>query len=140
MRFLRSSKCSKTIVELTFTTPKANACSLLDCLFCFLLELPFLDKFVPKIQNCQFKLKFSLIRIWRIPWWRSLFVFFDWKHLFWINLVLTIKIVSLSWKLVHRLIRIWRIQWWCSVFRFLIGSILFLKNICSINQNSLLKL
>ena len=27
MRFLRSSKCSKTTVELTFTTQKANACS-----------------------------------------------------------------------------------------------------------------
>ena len=27
MRFLRSSKCLETTVELTFTTQKANACS-----------------------------------------------------------------------------------------------------------------
>ena len=27
MRFLRSSKCSKTAVELTFATHKANSCS-----------------------------------------------------------------------------------------------------------------
>ena len=26
MRFLRSSKCSKTTAELTFTTQKANTC------------------------------------------------------------------------------------------------------------------
>ena len=30
MRFFRSPKCSKTIVQLTFTTQKPNACSLLD--------------------------------------------------------------------------------------------------------------
>ena len=27
MRFLRSSECSKTIVQLTFTTQKANTCN-----------------------------------------------------------------------------------------------------------------
>ena len=35
------------------------------CLFCFWSEMPFLGKFGPKCQNCQFKAKFaSLIRIW----------------------------------------------------------------------------
>ena len=59
MRFLRYSKYLKPIVELTFTTQKANACSLLECLLCFPLEIPFLGKFSPKTQNCQFKLKFD---------------------------------------------------------------------------------
>ena len=57
MRFLRSPKCLKTIAELTFTTEKANACSLLDWLFCFVV--PFSGKFGPKTQNFQFKLKFG---------------------------------------------------------------------------------
>ena len=53
----RSPKCSKTIVELTFPTQKANACSLLDWLFCSVVL--FLGKFGPKTQNCQFQLKFG---------------------------------------------------------------------------------
>ena len=57
MRFLRSPKYSKTIDELTLTTQKANACSLLDWLFCSVV--PSLGKFGPKTQNCQFKLKFG---------------------------------------------------------------------------------
>ena len=48
MRFLRSSKCSKIIVELTFTTQKINACSLLDWLFYSVV--PFLGKLGPKTQ------------------------------------------------------------------------------------------
>ena len=40
-----------------FTTQKANACGLLDCLFGSVV--PFLGKFDPKTQNCQFKLKFG---------------------------------------------------------------------------------
>ena len=47
-RFLKSLKCSKIIAELTFTTQNANACSLLDWLFCFIV--PFLGKFGPKTQ------------------------------------------------------------------------------------------
>ena len=57
MRFLRSPKCLKTIVELTFTKQKADTCSLLDWLFCSVV--PFLGKFGPKTQNCQFKVKFG---------------------------------------------------------------------------------
>ena len=57
MRFLRSPKCSKSIVELTFPIQKANPCSLLDWLFCSVV--PFLGKFGQKTQNCQFKLKFG---------------------------------------------------------------------------------
>ena len=53
MRSLRSSKCFKTTVELTFTTLKAKACS---------------------------------------PW--TVCSLFDWKYLFWVDLVQ--KIVSLS--------------------------------------------
>ena len=75
IRSLRSSKCLKTTVELTFTTQKANACS---------------------------------------PWTACLV--FNWKHLFWVNLVQKLKIISLSLSFVPRLIQICRIPWWCSPF------------------------
>ena len=58
MKFLRSSKCLKTTVELTFTTQKANtrsswtACSALNWTY-----MPFSGKFGPKTQNYQFKSK-----------------------------------------------------------------------------------
>ena len=48
MRFLRPSKCSKTIAELTFTTQKTNACFLLDWLFCSVVT--FFGKFGSKTQ------------------------------------------------------------------------------------------
>ena len=48
MRFLRSSKCSKTIAELTFTTQKTNACFLLDWLSYSVV--PFFGKFGSKTQ------------------------------------------------------------------------------------------
>ena len=56
MRYLRSSKCLKTTVELTFTTQKANEGPWISC--CFQLETPFWGKFGPKTQNYQLKLKF----------------------------------------------------------------------------------
>ena len=97
-----------------------------------------------KIVCSKWSLIQRLILIFRIQWW-CFFICFRLEVPFLgypigTNFVQKIKIVSLSWKLVHRLIRIWRIQRWCSVFLFLIGSILFLKKNCSINQNSLLKL
>ena len=56
MRYLRSSKCLKTTVELTFTTQKANTCS--PWTACSIFDLiPLLGKFDPKTQNEQFKLK-----------------------------------------------------------------------------------
>ena len=58
MRFFRSSICSKTTVELTFTAQNKRLHSL-HCLFCFRLEIPFLGKYDPKTQKCQFKLKFG---------------------------------------------------------------------------------
>ena len=48
MRFLKFSKCLKTIAEFSFTTQKASACSLMDWLFCYVA--PFLGKFGPKTQ------------------------------------------------------------------------------------------
>ena len=48
MTFLKSLKCSKTIVELMLPTQKAYACSLLDWLFGSVV--PCLGKFGPKIQ------------------------------------------------------------------------------------------
>ena len=48
MKYLKSSKCLNKIVELTLTTQKTNACSLLDWLFRYVV--PFLGKFRPKTQ------------------------------------------------------------------------------------------
>ena len=70
MRSLRSSKCFKTTVELTFTTQKGNACS---------------------------------------PW--TACSVFNWKYIFWVNLVQKVKIIGLSSKFVSRLIQVCRIPW-----------------------------
>ena len=52
------------------------------------------------------------------------FFVFEWKYLFWANLVQKVKIISWSWNLVARLIWICWIQWCCSLFSFLTGSAL----------------
>ena len=80
--------------------------------FRFRPQIPFLGKFGPKNQNCQFIPKFG-------TWTNSnmqhsmfsMFDFsaFDWNYSFWANLVQIIKIVRLSWNLVPGLIRIRRI-------------------------------
>ena len=54
----------------------------------------------------------------------TIFVF-EWRYLFWANLVQKVKIISWIWNLVPRLIRICRIQWWCSLFLLLIRNTLF---------------
>ena len=43
---------------------------------------------------------------------------FDWKYLFWVNLVQKLKIVILSWNFVLTLIQMCRIPWLCSLFCF----------------------
>ena len=58
MRSLRSSKCLKTTVELTFTTQKANACSPWIACSVFNWKYLFEGKFGVKTQNYQFKLIF----------------------------------------------------------------------------------
>ena len=58
-----------------------------------------------------------IIRIYRIQWHCSLFLFY-WNHPFWVNLFQKIKIVSLRGNYVPRLIRICRIQWRYSIFLF----------------------
>ena len=57
IRSLRSSKCSKTTVELPFTTQKANARSPWIACSVFNRKYLFWGKFGPKTQNYQFKLK-----------------------------------------------------------------------------------
>ena len=98
-------------------------------LFCVRRETPFLGKFGPKNQNCQFKLKFGTKTNSNMQ--KSLvgltFFYFDGKHPVWVKLVQKIKTVTLSRNLVPRLIRICRIQRWCSLFLFYTGSILFGK-------------
>ena len=118
MRFLRSLKCSKTIVELTFTTQKANACSLLDWLFCSVV--PFLGKFGPKTQNCQFKLKFGTQNNSKMQNSMVMFTFplIDWKYLFSVNLVQKNQNCCFEMKFRPRLNSICRIQWQCLPFLF----------------------
>ena len=78
--------------------------SIFTVLFVSDQKCPFLGKFGPKCQNCQFKAKFvkvaSLIRICRIQRWCSLFSFSIGDALFWANLVKNAKMISLSWNFV----------------------------------------
>ena len=76
MTSLRSLKCLKATVQLTFTTQKTNACSPWDYLFCFQVEIPFLGKFGPKFKMISLSWNFGprLIQICRIPWRCSLFL------------------------------------------------------------------
>ena len=57
MSLMRSLRCLKRMVEITFTTQKANACFPWTAC-CFQLEIPFFGKFGPKTQTYQLKLKF----------------------------------------------------------------------------------
>ena len=70
MRFLRSSKCSKTTVGLTFTTLKANACShpWTTCSV-FNWKYPFWVNLVQKLKiiSLSRNLVLRLIQICRIP-------------------------------------------------------------------------
>ena len=95
--------------------------------FCFRPETPFLGKFSPKNQICQFKLKFGTKTNSNIQNSKVVFTFsvLNRKYTFWANLVQKIKIVSLSWNLVPRLIRIYNIQWWYHFFLFWSGNNLF---------------
>ena len=72
------------------------------------LKIPFFDKFIPKNQNCQFKLKFSTKSNLNMQASVVMFTFsvFDWRYPFWANLVQKTKIVSFRWNLTPRLIRI----------------------------------
>ena len=73
-------------------------------LFCFWVEIPFLDKFGPKSQNSHFKLKFGTYTNSNMQNSMAMFIFlvFEWKYPFWANLVQKVKIISWSWNLVAR--------------------------------------
>ena len=62
------------------------------------METPFLGKFGPKNQNCQFQLKFGTQTNSNMQNSMALLTLsvLDWKHPFWVNLFQEIKIVSLS--------------------------------------------
>ena len=94
MRFLRSSKCSKTTVELKFTKQKANACSPWTSCSVFDWKYPFWEKFGQKLKiiSLGWNLVLRLIQICRIPCWCSLFLFYTRKISFWANLVQKFKI------------------------------------------------
>ena len=116
-------------------------CVVILTFFCFRPEVPFSYKFDSKIQNCLLKWNLvpRLVRIPKIQWWYSVFLFSIGSILFWPNLVQNVKIVSLSWSLVPRLIRIFRIQWWCPLFPFSTRNP-FWVNLVQKNQNCLFKL
>ena len=90
------------------------------------MEIPYLDKSGPKIQNFHFMLKFGTYTKVNMQNSMVMFIYFvfDWKYPFGANLVEKIKIISWSLDLVARLIRICWIQWCCSLFSFLTGSAL----------------
>ena len=71
--------------------------------FCFGLETPFLGKFGPKNENCQFKLKFGTKT--NLNKQNSMVVFtfsvLDWKHPLWTNSFQKIRIASLNWNFVR---------------------------------------
>ena len=52
---------------------------------------------------------------------------FNWKYLFWANLVRKLKIMSLNWNFIPTLIQICRITWWCSLFLFSTGNTMLCK-------------
>ena len=75
-----------------------------------------------------------LIRICRIRWWSSLFLFLTGNTLFGQIRPKKIKIVNLSWNFVDSLIQICRIQWCCSIFSFS-TEIPFLRKFGPENKN-----
>ena len=130
MRSLRSLKCLKTTLELTFTTKKANACSPWTTFSVFKWKY-LLGKFGPKNQNCYFERKFCTSLIWICRTMQKMccvhfLCFIPVKTLFeqiWSKKKK--KIVSLSLNLVPRLTWICGMQWWCSIFLFLTIKIFF---------------
>ena len=77
MRFLRYSKCSKTIVELTFTAQKPSACNPWTACFAFDWKYTFWVNLVQKfkIVNLSSNLVLILIQICRISEWCPAFLF-----------------------------------------------------------------
>ena len=90
----------------------------MDCLFCFPLEIPFLGKFGPKSQNCQFKLKFGTCTNSNLQNSMVIVTFSLWPEIPYLgkfgpeNQNCQFKL-----NLAPKLIRIYRIQW-CSRFLF----------------------
>ena len=83
IRSLRSSKCLKTTVELTFTTQKANACSPWTACSVFNWKYLFWVNLFQN-QNYQFKLKFGTKTNLNMQNSMVMLTFsvFDWKYLF----------------------------------------------------------
>ena len=77
MRSLRPWKCLKRKNELTFTTQKANACSPWNGCSVFNWKYVFEVNFVQQLKIITLNWNFvhSLIKIYRTPWWCSLFLF-----------------------------------------------------------------
>ena len=76
MRSLRSSKCLKTTIELTFTTQKANASSPWTAWSVFNWKYLSWVNLVQKLKIISLSWYFvpRLIQIYRISWWCSLFL------------------------------------------------------------------
>ena len=142
---MRSSKSLKTTVELTFTTQKATlVVHQLLVLFSTgntLFWVNLVRKL--KIVSLRWKVILRLIRIWRIQWWCSVFLFLTRSILF---LEICSKIVCWSWNLEPRFIRICAIQCLFSYFldqnfrnSFCINLVQQFKSV-SLRRNSLTRL
>ena len=125
MRFLRSSKCSKTAVELAFITEKANSCIPRNACSVFYWKYPFWVNLVQKLKivslNWNFVLR--LIQICRIPWWYSTFMFST-GHTFLGKFDPKNQNCLFELNFGYRLIWICRNQWCCSLLLFLTTNIL----------------
>ena len=103
----------------------------------FLKKYPCLGKLFWKIKivSSIWNLEPRLIRICRIRWWFSFFVFFClWLDIPFMGIIhklmiQKLKIVSLSWNLVLRLIWICRIRWWYSILLLSTGNVISEANL-----------
>ena len=91
---------------------------------CSIKLMPFLGKFGPNCQYCQFKMKLDYYTNANMRNSMAVLTFFvfDPKCPFCANLVHNVKIVSLRLNLVASLVRICRIHWCCSLFSFSTGN------------------
>ena len=115
----KNQNCQFKLNFSTYTNSNMQNSMVVFILFVSDWKYPFWTHLFQKIKtvSLRWNLEPLLIRILRIQWRCSLFLFWTGNKLLG-NLIQKIKIVSLSWNLVPRLIRICKTQWWCSLFLF----------------------
>ena len=106
----------------TYTNPNMQNSMVMFIFSVFDWKYPFWANLAQKVKIISWSWNFvpRLIRICRIHWCCSRFLFSTGNTLFGQICSKKIKIFNLRWKLILRLIPICRIQWWCSLFLFAI--------------------